>query len=436
MQIDIARKGQLFLLLSFAALVIIGTALLLLPGILNEGTLSVTDALFMACSAVCLNGLATVPLNEFSFGGQLILLILIQVGTLGIMTLSAMILLLMGKGFSYGDALLISSINERFTLRGAEQLTSTIVHYTLLSEAVGAVLLLPGFVADGHGWYSLWYSLYYAIGSFCNAGLGPLPGSCASLNRYSQIICMCLMVLGGLGVYVIYDLRRYFQRKIPTTSLHTRIVLRATVILITVGAALLWILSHTDTETASLSIFDSLFLSVAGRTTGYSTVDPGSLSNSCQILLIMLMLIGAAPGSAAGGMKTTTLTVVFAALCASFRGHNRVIISKREIEMRTVLRAFTVMILFIMLTWTGTVILNSFAPDMDTSRCCFEAASALSATGLSLGNTTVMWNSACKLLLVLFMFAGRLGPVTIVLFFVGKEKKELLRYPEERIIVG
>ena len=205
MQIDIARKGQLFLLLSFAALVIIGTALLLLPGILNEGTLSVTDALFMACSAVCLNGLATVPLDEFSFGGQLVLLILIQVGTLGIMTLSAMILLLMGKGFSYGDALLISSINERFTLRGAEQLTSTIVHYTLLSEAVGAVLLLPGFVADGHGWYSLWYSLYYAIGSFCNAGLGPLPGSCASLNRYSQIICMCLMVLGGLGVYVIYE---------------------------------------------------------------------------------------------------------------------------------------------------------------------------------------------------------------------------------------
>ena len=206
--------------------------------------------------------------------------------------------------------------------------------------------------------------------------------------------------------------------------------------MIVAGAALLWILSHTDTETASLSIFDSLFLSVSGRTTGYSTVDPGSLSNSCQILLIMLMLIGAAPGSAAGGMKTTTLTVVFAALCASFRGHNRVIISKREIEMRTVLRAFTVMILFIMLTWAGTVILNSFAPDMDTSRCCFEAASALSATGLSLGNTTVMWNSACKLLLVLFMFAGRLGPVTIVLFFVGKEKKELLRYPEERIIVG
>ena len=196
MQINIARKGQLFLLLSFAALIVIGTALLLLPGILNEGTLTVTDALFMACSAVCLNGLATVPLSEFSFAGQLILLILIQVGTLGIMTLSAMILLLMGKGLSYGDALLISSINERFTLRGAEQLTSTIVHYTLFTEAVGAVLLLPGFVADGHGWYSLWYSLYYAVGSFCNAGLGPLPGSCASLNRYSQIICMFLMVLG------------------------------------------------------------------------------------------------------------------------------------------------------------------------------------------------------------------------------------------------
>lgn len=437
MQINIAKKGQLFLLLSFAILIGIGAGLLLLPGILHEGRLSFIDALFMSCSATCLNGLATVPLTEFTFAGQLILLVLIQFGTIGIMTLSAMILMVIGKGLSFSDTLLISTINDRFTLRGTEQLTSTIVNYTLLTEAVGAVLLLPGFLSGGYGvGDSLWYSIYFSIGSFCNAGLGPLPNSLALTNRYSQAICLMLMIMGGLGVYVVYDLQQRFQRKVHHLTLHTRIVLKATIILIVSGTALLWLLSHTDAETATLCFFDSLFLAITCRTTGYSTVDPGLLSSSCQVLLIVLMLIGAAPGSAAGGMKTTTVAVVLAALSASFRGDNCVIIKKRTIELRTVLRAFTVMVLFVLLTWIGTVILKSLTPDLDTTRCCFEAASALSATGLSTGNTTIMWNIPCKLVLILFMFAGRLGPLTILLFFVGKEKKEGLRYPEERVIVG
>ena len=437
MRINIAKKGQLFLLLSFAILIIAGTGVLLLPGILNEGRLSLIDALFMSCSAACLNGLVTVPLTEFSFAGQLVLLLLIQIGTLGIMTLSAMVLMVMGKGLSYSNTLLISSINDRFTLRGAEQLTSTVVQYTLISEAVGAVLLLPGFLFSGCGILnSLWYSIFFAIGSFCNAGLGPLPDSVAHLNAYSRCIVMVLMVMGGLGVYAIYDLRHCFQRRMHHLTLHTKIVLKMACGLIISGTLLLWLLSHTENETVTLNLFDSLFLSVSGRTTGYSTVDPGRLSGPCQILLIVLMLIGAAPGSAAGGMKTTTVAVVLAALRASFRGDNSVIIGKRSIELRTVLRAFTVMVLFILLTWAGTVILKSLTPELNSLSCFFESASALSATGLSTGDTTLLWSIPCKLLLILFMFAGRLGPVTIILFFVGKEKKDSLRYPEERIIVG
>ena len=176
MRINIARKSQLFLLLSFAALILAGTGLLLLPGVLPEGRLAFIDALFMACSAVCLNGLTTVPLTEFTFAGQLILLILIQFGTLGIMTLSAMVLLVLGKGLSYSETLIISSLNDRFTLRGTESLTKTVVHYTLMMEFLGTLLMIPGFLADGCGiLYSLWYSLFFSIGSFCNAGMGPLP---------------------------------------------------------------------------------------------------------------------------------------------------------------------------------------------------------------------------------------------------------------------
>ena len=437
MKINIARKGQLFLLLSFAGLILTGTGLLLLPGVLNDGSLSLTDALFMACSAVCLNGLTTVPLTGFTFAGQLILLVLIQFGTLGIMTLSAMVLMVLGKGLSFSDTLMISSLNDHFTLRGTESLTRTIVHYTLMTELVGMVLMFPGFLFDGRGiFHSLWYSLYFSIGSFCNAGMGPLPESAAQLNSYVQAISMVLMILGGLGVYAVYDMRQYFQRKTRFLTLHTRIVLRMAGALIIVGTLLLWLLSHTDNETATLGFLDAMYLSVSSRTTGYSTVDPGSLSGACQILLIVLMLIGAAPGSAAGGMKTTTLAVVLAALSASFRGDNNVIISKRTIDLRTVLRAFTVMVLFILLTWAGTVILKSFTPELSSLSCFFESASALSATGLSTGNTTLEWGTGAKILLILFMFAGRIGPVTIILFFVGKEKKECLRYPEERVIVG
>lgn len=437
MKINVTRKGQLFLLSSFAALIIIGTALLLLPGTLIEGNLKFIDALFMACSAVCLNGLVTVPLTEFTFAGQLILLVLIQFGTLGIMTLSAMLLLVLGRGLSFSDTLMISSINDHFTLRGTESLTKTIVNYTLTAEIIGALLMFPGFLFDGYGvGYSAWYALYFSIGSFCNAGLGPLPDSVAQLNTYVKVISTVLMILGGLGVYAVYDLRQRFQHKTMHLTLHTKIVLKMAFSLIIAGTVLLWLLSHTDCETATLGIFDSFYLSVSGRTTGYSTVDPGSLSGPCQILLIVLMLIGAAPGSAAGGMKTTTVAVVLAALSASFRGDNNVIINKRTIDLRTVLRAFTVMVLFILLSWAGTVILKSLTPNLEATKCFFESASALSATGLSTGKTTMLWGNGAKLLLILFMFAGRLGPVTIILFFVGKEKKECLRYPEERVIVG
>ena len=437
MKINIAKKGQLFLVSSFAGLVLAGTGLLLLPGVMCEGSLKFIDALFMACSAVCLNGLVTVPLTEFSFAGQLIILVLIQFGTLGIMTLSAMLLLVLGRGLSFSDMLMISSLNDHFTLRGTESLTRTIVHYTLTTELIGAVLLFPGFLVDGYGiGKSAWYALYFSIGSFCNAGIGPLADSVSQLNSYCRLVSVALMILGGLGVYAIYDLRQRIQKKTMYLTLHTKIVLKMATALIISGTVLLWLLSHTDNETATLGLFDSLYLSVSARTTGYSPVDPGSLSGPCQILMIVLMLIGAAPGSAAGGMKTTTVAVVLAALSASFRGDNNVIIGKRTIDLRTVLRAFTVMVLFILLSWAGTVVLKSLTPALESTKCFFESASALSATGLSTGKTTLLWSSGAKLLLILFMFAGRLGPVTIILFFIGKEKKECLRYPEERIIVG
>ena len=437
MHINMVKKGQLLLLLSFGALILIGMLLLLLPGILHHGRLSLADALFMSCSAVCLNGLATVPLTQFTFGGQLILLVLVQCGSIGIMSLSAAVMLMLGRNLSFSDTLMLNNLNDRFTLRGTENLTRMVLNYTLICEAAGALLMFPAFLIAGKGFFtSLWYSLFFSIASFCNSGLSLMPGSMANVGRFIQSISMIEMFLGGLGVYVIYDLHQKLRERHHRVRLHTRLVLSMAILLVITGTLLLWLLSRTDSETAMLKWFDALFLSVACRTTGYSTIDPGMLSPACQILLIVLMMIGGAPGSTAGGIKTTTVAVAFAALSSSFKGENNVIIGKRSVAMTCVLRAFTIIVMFVLLCAAGALGLNSFAPDVDSLKCFFEATSALSTTGLSTGTTTMDWEMPCKLFITLFMFAGRVGPLTILLFFAGREKQNKLRFPEEQIIVG
>ena len=430
------KKGQALLLLSFALLVVIGTALLLLPGILKTGTLPFIDALFMSCSAVCLTGLSSVQLSDFTIAGQAVLLLLIQCGSIGIMSLSAMILLVIGRGLSFSNTLMINNLNDGFSLRNTEHLIRTITGYTFISEGIGFILMFPGFLLENHGlWKSLWYSLFFSIGSFCNSGFSPLPGSMITLSRYIQSCGMVLIIAGGLGVYVVYDLLQYIRGKKRNLCLHSRIVLWTTIILMAAGTVLLFILSRTDK--VSMSLFDALFLSISSRTAGYCTTDPGVLSYSCQMVVIVLMLIGGSPGGTAGGIKTSTIAVAFAALSSSFRGDSRVILSKRTIPVNSVLRAFTIIVIFILTACAGAILLESLSPGGITAlRCFFESASAISTSGLSTGNATAEWNIPCKTVLILFMFAGRVGPLTVMLFFMGREKPERLRYPEERVIVG
>lgn len=433
MWLNLIKKGGLPL--SFAAMIAVGTMLLMLPGVCNV-ELSLTDAFFTACSALCLNGLATISTADFTFFGQFIILLLIQLGCFGILSLSAIILLFAGKGLSFNNTLLMYNLNDRFSLGGTEALLKTIAHYTFIVEGIGALLMFPGFLFEGFGfWESLWNAIFYSVGSFCNAGIGTLRGDIAEAGRYVQSISIILIILGGLGIYAIYDLIPSIRDPRHRMKLHTRLVLVCSGILIVAGTISLYLLSMAPTG-SDLEWFDALFLAVTSRTAGYSTVDLAELSPSCRVLIIVLMLIGGSPGSTAGGLKTTTLAVICAALSSSFKGDNAVIIFGRTIPLRTVLRSFTIAVIFILATVFGALLLSAYSPQLTDPQCFFEIASAISGTGLDAGSITPKLTVGGKLLVAFFMFAGRVGPLTIILFFVGKEKPAVLHYPEERIVVG
>lgn len=433
MHLNWIRKGGLPL--SFAVLIAAGTLLLLLPGVC-EKELTLIDAFFTACSAVCLNGLATVATADFTFFGQFILLVLIQTGCFGILSLSAIILLIAGGELSLNNTLIMYNLNDRFSLGNTESLIRTIASYTFACEIAGALLMLPGFLFEGFGFFqSVWYSIFYAVGSFCNAGIGPLRGDIAEAGRYVQVISLCLIFLGGLGVYVIYDLLQMAKNRHHRMRLHSRIVLKCCAVLIVCGTLSLYLVSLAPYG-SDLNLFDAFYLSITSRTAGYSTIDLATLSPACLTLIIVMMLIGGSPGSTAGGLKTTTLAVIFAALASSFKGDNAVIISGRTIALQTVLRAFTITVMFILLAVSGGLLLSAFSPHLTDRQCFFEASSALGGTGLDAGWITPQLTAGCKIMVAFFMFIGRVGPLAIFMFFVRKEKPAVLHYPEERVIVG
>jgi len=428
------KRGQRFFLLSFGALILIGMLLLKIPGMFN-GTLKWLDALFTATSAVCVTGLAVKPICDFSFFGQLVILLLIQAGGLGIMTLSASILLALGRGLSFGNSLMISNLNDKFSLRGTESLLRTVMIYTFAAEAAGFLALLPGMWFSGIGfWKGLWGALFMSVSSFCNAGMTPFPNSLIDITRAAQLVCALLAITGGLGVYVIYDLLQVARRRQTRLRVHSKLVLYTTVTLLVVGTIAIW--SFGQATDRKLPWFDAFFFAVTSRTCGWYTSEVANLPHISQGFIMVLMLIGGSPGSTAGGIKTSTVALALAGIVGTLRGDPETLIFKRRVPTVNVLRALTIIILFVLLSCIGALTLELLEPLIDSRHAAFEAVSALTTTGLSVGDTTSLLSGNGKLLLVLFMFLGRVGPFTALLFLMSREKHGQLKYPEERVIIG
>ena len=434
MLIHLIKKSQLYFIFSFGLLIVFGTLVLKIPFAMRPeaGALSWVDAVFTATSAVCVTGLTTVPLSDMTFFGQMVVLFLIQLGGLGVMTLSTSILLALGRNMSIGTSMMFSTLNETVPFHHSESLVRTITTYTFGLEAAGTILLSIGFVLSGHSpLYAVYLGFFHSISAFCNAGFSTFDTSMIGQSAFVRIVIAMLILCGGLGMYVIYDLVQWCKSR-KRLSVDTRLILVASAILVVGGTLGIKLLESGSGD--GISYMDAFFQSVSARTAGFNSVDLNGLSQSCLTLLIILMLIGAAPGSTGGGIKLTGVALAVISIYNTFCGNQHVLLFKREIPISNVLKSFTMIITYVLLTLIGAMLLSVTLTDRMLS-ATFEAASAVGTVGLSLG-VTAATSELGKITLIVLMFIGRIGPFTLFLFLMGREKASLLQYPEERVVIG
>ncbi|MCQ4088588.1 TrkH family potassium uptake protein [Saccharibacillus sp. JS10] len=434
------------LAIGYGVMVLIGTLLLMLPAANQTGeALPMIDAFFTAVSAVCVTGLVIVDTGTFFNGfGQTVILILIQVGGLGFMTMATLFALVFQRRISLRERLLLQEAMNQGSVQGIVRLIRRVLYYSLAIEAVGALVFALRLSMDMPFDRALYYGLFHAVSFFNNAGFD-LFGDFLSLAAYVQdpimnLTSVALIVLGGIGFIVLSDLVDFADwRKQNKMSLHSKLVLSTTGLLIVVGFIIFLIFEWSNAGTiGKLSVggkmWGALLQSVAPRTAGISSVNLVDLHQATQFLVLILMFIGASPGSAGGGIKTTTFAVTIGAMIAMLRGRNDVVFFRKRLAREQILRALTIILLSLAFVIV-IAMLMSITEKKDFMVILFETTSAFGTVGLSLGLTPEL-STAGKVLIALTMFAGRVGLLTLVYALKPKEKFEKFRYPEGKIIIG
>jgi len=437
--------AQLFII-SFIFVILMGTGLLLMPEATNSGKISIIDALFTATSATCVTGLVVVDTGSyFTTFGQIVTLILIQIGGLGLMTVTTFFAVIAGKNISVRESLLMSStLNIRSLSRVSNLIMSTLI-LTLSFEIFGGILLFIAWSKSGEFELGtrVYYSLYHSISAFCNAGFSLFSNNLENYksNVWINLIITFLIVFGGLGFITVVSLFRYFfLGKKERLTLHTKIVLVVTGFLI-IGAMPLILVLEWNNGLADLSmptkLLASYFHSVTPRTAGFNTINMSSLTNACYFITIVLMFIGASPGGTGGGIKTTTFGVFLGTIWSMLRGRTQVEIFRRSIPKDIVTSALLLTTLTLMLLSVFAFVLL-VTEDLMPIQIFFELFSAFGTVGLSTGitpNLTIIG----KLIIITTMFIGRVGPLTLMLAIsqIRQRRGNIeYEYPEESVIIG
>ncbi|MHA2853017.1 TrkH family potassium uptake protein [Paenibacillus lautus] len=431
------------LVLGFAAIIFIGTGLLMLPISTTTGEpLGFTDALFTSTSATCVTGLVVVDTGTtFSSFGEVVIMLLIQIGGLGFMTMATLFALVLKRRISLKDRLILQEAMNQSSMEGIVRLIRRVLLYSLVIEACGAVLLSVRWAFDMPLGRAIYYGVFHAVTMFNNAGFD-LFGDFRSLTGYVydpvvNFVVMFLIVSGGIGFIVLSDLIDY--RKQRRLSLHSKVVLTMTAALLAVGFIVILIFEFTNPRTlGSLNwggkFFGALFQSVTPRTAGANTIDITGLRQATQFFIVILMFIGASPGSTGGGIKTTTFTIMVGAVIAMMRGREDIVMFRYRLAQERVLKALTIALLALLLVLTVSMILST-TEEGDFLEIPFETTSAFGTVGLSMGLTPDLTVFG-KILISLTMFAGRLGPLTLAYALGPKKGKELYRHPEGKMIIG
>ncbi len=392
------------------------------------GSIRILDAAFTATSAVCVTGLIVVDTAQFTLFGKIVLLLLIQFGGLGIITFSILMVSGSVKGGSLKQAQNIQKFFLLRTLSDPTKIVRSIVLLTILFEAIGAIFLLPVFWSEPN---ALFNSIFHAISAFCNAGFSTFSDSLESLRYmiYPQLILGLLIILGGLGFIVHIDLAQRALKKTTRLSLHTKIVLIMTAGLIISGWLMYMFFGVGPWYTA-------LFQSITTRTAGFNSIPQGDLSSSAKFFTCMMMFVGGAPGSIAGGIKVTTFAVVFAVFILGFSHDRRIHIMGRAIPPSVFEQSISIFIKAFGFILIMIMFLSYLEPNIRFEDICYEAFSAFGTVGLSTG-ITPMLRDASKLVIMLIMFTGRLGILVIVIpLFQRSHDDMVIRVPEEEILVG
>lgn len=427
--------------LGFFLIIIIGSLLLMLPISSVSGKVTpFNESLFTATSAVCVTGLVVQDTGSYwSTFGQAIILILIQIGGLGVITVAASFALLSGRKISLMQRSTMQEAIAAPKIGGIVRLTGFVLKATLIFELSGAVIMMPVLCKD-YGVKGVWLAVFHSISAFCNAGfdiLGTDASKYVSLTQYVNctsinLAVIFLIVIGGIGFLTwedIYTNKLNFRRY----RMQSKVILITSAILIIVPA-LYFFFFDLNNLPIKQRILSSLFQSVTTRTAGFNTVDLTALQEPSVATMIVLMIIGGSPGSTAGGIKTTTVAVLIANSLATFGRKDSSHFFKRRIDNQVVKNASTILIMYLVLSFTGAVAIST-AEKIPFLKCLFETSSAIGTVGLTLGITPEL-GLFSQLILILLMFCGRVGGLTLIYAAISNTKKNISKYPLEHITVG
>jgi len=436
------------LAIGFVIIITIGSFVLASPAANASGQyLPYLHALFMSTSAVCVTGLSVVNVGaDMTTFGQISLMLLIQIGGLGFTTMASLIAIVFRRRISFRERLILQQALNQSTLEGIIPLIKKVIIYSLVIESCGAVLFAARFMTEMPVLQAVYFGVFHSVSIFNNAGFdlfGMFPDRAASLIHYVEdplinIVSMLLIIFGGLGFIVISDLITYRQNR--KLTLHSKVVLATSGILIVLGAVIIFIFEYTNTQTMQpLSFLDKMFgsllQSVSSRSAGVSTVDTASLRQATQFVLVLLMFVGSAPGSTGGGIKVTTLAVLYGAVAAMIRGRQDVVLFRYRLDQERIHKAITFTLLSFFLIVIATMVLTTTENGPFLS-ILFEVTSAFATTGMSTGLSSE-FTTFGKIFIIVLMFVGRLGPVTLAFALTSQQpEKEKFRRPEGRITIG
>ena len=427
----------------FLALIAVGAIVLSSPQARNAGAWgNFSSALFTATSAVCVTGLTVVDIaREYSRFGQIVLMVLVEFGCLGLMTLGTFLLVAIGRRLSLSREFSLMNAYGVTQIRGLKGLILWIIGSMVVIEGVGAALLYLRF----HDWYQ---AAFFSVMSFCNAGFSILPGSISSFARDPYVVGVMALetILGGIGFLVIFNLCTFkFLRRMSGArgrlTLHTKVVLRVTLYLL-VFAFVVFLALEWNGSLAIYGFSDRLtvgfFQAVTPRTCGFTIVPVESLKPLTRLVYEVLMFIGGGPGSAAAGIKVTTLAVIVYTLRAMCRGEQETVISGRSVSYDAVRESIIIVVTLASFIWlvVAALTMTEAGGEVGVQDLFFEAVSAITTTGLSVGDTTASLSPAGRAVIMVAMFIGRLGALSVVMLIGDREANKHLRYPHEELVVG